>query len=98
MRYTCSSAKTSWTVAFRARALRRSIPNGFSMMMRARSTRLARPRVWTTARAAAGGRLKEGGRGSQLGLGFGHGGGRSCRAAALWHVREPLLEGGQVLA
>jgi hypothetical protein len=34
MRKICSSANTSWSLAFNATALARSVPNGFSMMMR----------------------------------------------------------------
>ncbi len=37
MRKICSSAKTSWRRALRARALARSWPNGFSRTIRARS-------------------------------------------------------------
>ena len=39
-------------VAFSATALARSVPNGFSMMIRARSTRLASPSIRTTDSAA----------------------------------------------
>jgi hypothetical protein len=39
-------------------ALTRSVPKGFSITMRARSTRSASARAFTTARAALGGMLK----------------------------------------
>ena len=41
MRKICSSEKTSCSLLFSATALARSVPNGFSMMMRQRSTRPA---------------------------------------------------------
>ena len=58
MRKICSSAKVSCSDAFSSCALARSVPNGFSMMIRARSTRPASPSSRTTARAAAGGTLR----------------------------------------
>ena len=58
MRKTCCSANTSCTSALSARALSRSVPNGFSMMMRAFSTRPASPSSRTVAPAAAGGTLR----------------------------------------
>ena len=58
MRKICSSAKVSWRDAFSARAEARSVPNGFSMMIRARSTRPACPSTATTSRAAFGGTLR----------------------------------------
>jgi tRNA-dihydrouridine synthase len=41
MRKICSSLNTSCSLAFSETALARSVPNGFSMTMRARSTRPA---------------------------------------------------------
>jgi hypothetical protein len=41
--------------AFNARDEATSVPNGFSMMMRERSTNLASSNVFTTMRAADGG-------------------------------------------
>ena len=58
MRKTCWSGKTSLTAALRIRAEGRSTPNGFSMMIRARSTRAASRRVVTTVVAAEGGTLR----------------------------------------
>ena len=58
MRNTWSSSKTSWTTALSRRALGRSVPKGFSMMMRARSVSPASPRVCTTTSAAWGGMLR----------------------------------------
>ena len=55
MRKICSSSKTWWSSALSARALSRSVPNGFSMMIRLRSTRPASASWCTTARAALGG-------------------------------------------
>ena len=53
MRNTWSSSKTSWTDDVEARGrCRRSVPKGFSMMIRARSVRPASPKVRTTASAA----------------------------------------------
>ena len=45
-------------VAFSSRALSRSVPNGFSMITRARSARPASPSVWITSAAAFGGTLR----------------------------------------
>ena len=50
-----SSRKTSWSSAFSFWALARSVPNGFSMMIRLRSTRPASWSSCTTASAAFGG-------------------------------------------
>ncbi len=50
--------KVSCSDAFSALALARFMPNGFSMMMRARFTNPASPNVRTTTRAAFGGTLK----------------------------------------
>ena len=58
IRYTWSSVKTRSTAALRWRALTRSIPKGFSMMIRARSASPASPRVCTTTSAAWGGMLR----------------------------------------
>ena len=58
IRKICSSAKISCSEAFSARALARSVPNGFSMMMRDRSTSPASRRVRTTPCAAVGGTLR----------------------------------------
>ena len=55
MRKTWSSRKTSCTASFSARADSRSVPNGFSMITRARSARPASPSVRTIGPAAAGG-------------------------------------------
>ena len=52
-----SSSKTSWT-ALSSRALARSVPNGFSMMIRECSTSPASRRVSITASAALGGTLR----------------------------------------
>jgi hypothetical protein len=41
-----------------ATALARSVPNGFSMMTRDRSTSLASEIIWITERSAAGGTLR----------------------------------------
>ncbi len=40
IRNTCSSRKTSWTISFRRWAEARSVPNGFSIITRARSFKL----------------------------------------------------------
>ena len=58
MRKIWLSSNTSWIEAFRATALARSVPNGFSMMMRESLTRSAASRVLTTSRAALGGTLR----------------------------------------
>ena len=58
MRKICDSAKTSWSFLFSSRALSRSVPNGFSMITRARSARPASPRVLITSAAAFGGTLR----------------------------------------
>ncbi len=58
MRKICSSENTSCSRAFRALALSRSVPNGFSMMMRERSTSWASPSIRTAGKAAAGGTLR----------------------------------------
>jgi hypothetical protein len=46
---------TSWSLAFNATALARSVPNGFSMMMREFWTRPASPNIRTADSAALGG-------------------------------------------
>ncbi len=48
MRKICSSVNVECSDALSAVALRRSVPNGFSRMIRERSARPARPSVWTT--------------------------------------------------
>ena len=58
MRKTCCSANTSCTSALSARALARSVPNGFSMTTRASRARSASPSSRTVAPAAAGGTLR----------------------------------------
>ena len=58
MRKIASSGNTDCTWAFSSRALARSVPNGFSITIRARSDSPASPRVVTTSRAAAGGMLR----------------------------------------
>ena len=58
MRKICSSAKTSCTAALSSRALARSVPNGFSMITRARSASPASPSIATRRPAAAGGTLR----------------------------------------
>ncbi len=58
MRKICSSANTSCSFAFNETALSRSVPNGFSMMMRERSTRPASPNRRTADNAAFGGTLR----------------------------------------
>ena len=58
MRKICSSAKTSCSLAFSDTALARSMPKGFSMMTRLRSTRPASASSRTADRAAAGGTLR----------------------------------------
>ena len=58
IRKICSSSKTSCSSAFSLRALARSVPNGFSMMIRLRSTSPASASSWTTASAALGGTLR----------------------------------------
>ena len=58
MRKICSSAKTSCSCAFSDTALARSVPKGFSMMMRERSTSPASPSMRTADSAAFGGTLR----------------------------------------
>ena len=58
MRNTWLSGKTAWTSALSVIALARSVPNGFSMMIRARSVRPASRAPATTEGAAAGGTLR----------------------------------------
>ena len=55
MRKICDSSKVSCRARLRATELARSVPNGFSMMMRERSASPAWPRPSTTSRAATGG-------------------------------------------
>ncbi len=58
IRKICSSAKTWCTSLLSATADSRSMPNGFSMMIRDRSTSPASPSWWTTSSAAFGGTLR----------------------------------------
>ena len=58
MRKIRSSAKTSWSFWFSDTAVARSVPNGFSMMIRERSTSPASAKRRTADRAAPGGTLK----------------------------------------
>ena len=58
MRKICSSAKTSCSLAFSDTALARSVPKGFSMMMRECSTSPASPSMRTADSAAFGGTLR----------------------------------------
>ena len=58
MRKICSSRSTWWTVSLSLRALSRSVPNGFSIITRARLVRPAASSMWTTSAAAAGGTLR----------------------------------------
>jgi hypothetical protein len=58
MRKICFSEKTPCTVALSCTALKRSMPNGFSMTMRAFSASPASARRPTTAGAALGGMLR----------------------------------------
>ena len=57
MRKIWLSSKVSWTWSLRMIALSRSVPNGFSMMTRDRSTSCASRSVAMTTGAAAGGTL-----------------------------------------
>ena len=57
MRKIWLSSKVSWTWSLRMIALSRSVPNGFSMMTRERSTSFASRSVLMTTGAAAGGTL-----------------------------------------
>ena len=58
MRKMRSSAKTACNSSFSATALSRSVPNGFSMMMRERPTRSASASRRTAGSAASGGTLR----------------------------------------
>ncbi len=58
IRKICCSSNTRWSAALSTRALARSVPNGFSMMIRARSTSFASASVRTTGNAALGGTLR----------------------------------------
>ena len=58
MRKICSSSKTWCSMSLSATALARSVPNGFSMTTRDRSTSLASDSSWITERSAAGGTLR----------------------------------------
>ena len=58
IRKTCRSRKVSCTLSLSAIALCRSVPNGFSITTRDRSTRSASRSIWITAVAAAGGTLR----------------------------------------
>src|SRR6516165_12379955 len=55
IRNTCDSPKWACTVAFKARAEARSVPNGFSMMIRDPGARPAAPSMPTVGSKAAGG-------------------------------------------
>ena len=55
MRKTCASSNTAGTVALRLRAEGRSVPKGFSRIMRERAARPVRRRVSTIPGAASGG-------------------------------------------
>ncbi len=58
IRKTWSSSNVRRTTRLSARALCRSVPNGFSMITRARSVNPARSSDSTTPRAATGGTLR----------------------------------------
>ena len=58
MRKIWSSANVAWSDALSALALQRSVPNGFSMMIRDRSASPAWLSVRTTPSAALGGTLR----------------------------------------
>ena len=58
IRKICSSSNTSWSAPFSFFAETRSVPNGFSMMIRLRSTRPASLSRCTTGSAAGGGTLR----------------------------------------
>ncbi len=58
MRKIWSSAKTSCRLALSDTALARSVPKGFSITMRERSTSPASPSMRTADRAALGGTLR----------------------------------------
>ena len=53
-----SSLNTRCSCLFRSLADARSVPNGFSMMIRLRATRSASLRICTTSSAAFGGTLR----------------------------------------
>ena len=55
MRKTWDSSKTAWTVSLSPRAEGRSVPKGFSRIMRERSARPVRRSVSTIPGAATGG-------------------------------------------
>ena len=58
MRKIRSSSNTSCSLAFSDTALLRSVPKGFSMTMRERSTKPASPSRRTADKAALGGTLR----------------------------------------
>ena len=58
MRKIWFSSKVACSMLLRRTALTRSVPKGFSMMMRERSTRSAFPSSSTTSGAAVGGTLR----------------------------------------
>ena len=58
MRKICSSKNTSWSCRLSDTALARSVPKGFSMMMRERSISPASASRRTTESAALGGTLR----------------------------------------
>ena len=58
IRKICSSRNTSCSSAFSLRALSRSVPNGFSITIRLRSTSPASASSCTTDSAALGGTLR----------------------------------------
>ena len=58
IRKICSSLKTRCSSLLRVTDEARSVPKGFSMMIRLRATRSASLRICTTSRAAFGGTLR----------------------------------------
>ena len=58
MRKIWLSSKYWCSMSFSATALARSVPNGFSMITRERSTNLASASIWITSRSATGGMLR----------------------------------------
>ncbi len=58
MRKICSSRRISWIVSLSPTALVKSVPKGFSMITRERSTRPQKLSSSTTPAAAIGGTLR----------------------------------------
>jgi len=58
MRKICCSLNTSCSFAFKATALAKSVPNGFSITTRERSISWASPNMRAADKAALGGMLK----------------------------------------